>query len=228
MAQDLALIEPIQLPDNHRPTRMPSLPAWVGSLLDAAQLENKTVQGRYLPVMTLPGSMLPSQTQKRMMSAYCDAIESLCAQTPEASEAAEQAVLVITSKMLLALASQKNSETGSEAKGEAFMAALEDVPHWAVAEAVRGWYRGSSERTNPKHAHDFRWAPAPATLRALAIIECLRVKGRAIALRKLIAAEPRPEFTEEHCSTMRERLVDLVRGFTSSHANKCTTAQAAE
>lgn len=146
------------------------------------------------------------------MANYCEAIEQLCEQTPEKLEAAEQAVLVVTSKMLLALASQKNSETGAEAKGEAFMAALDDAPHWAVEAAVRGWYRGASERLDPKQPHDFRWAPAPATLRALAMIEAYRVKGRAVALRKLIAAEPEAEYTEEHRATMQSRVSDLFRG----------------
>lgn len=212
MVQDLARIEPIPLPDSRRPTRMPSWPAWVASLHDAAKPESRTVEGRYMEVLTLPESQLPTAIQRQAMASYCDAIERLCEQTPEKLAEAEQAVLVITSKMLLALASQKNSETGAEAKGEAFMAALDDVPHWAVDSAVRGWYRGSSERVDPRHAHDFRWAPAPATLRALAMMELYRVKGRAVVLRKLIAAQPRIEYTAEHCTTMRARIGELFRG----------------
>lgn len=58
---------------------------------------------------------------------------------------------------------------------------------------------------------DFRWAPAPATLRRLAQIEAHKVTGRAIALGKLLDAEPLREFSAEHRATMLERLAGLFK-----------------
>lgn len=213
MAQQLALIEPIPLPDINRPTRTTSLPEWLVLRLAAAKPESKTVGGQYQEIITLPAVLIPTESQRSMISSYCRVIEDLCSQTPDSSEDAERAVLVVTSKMLLALASPKNSETGSEAKGEAYLAAVEDLPHWAVAAAVRGWYRGSCDQTE-RQPHDFRWAPAPAVLRKIAFIEMQKVKGRAIAMRKLLIAEPVVEYSDDHRATMLDRISGLFGGMT--------------
>jgi hypothetical protein len=50
--------------------------------------------------------------------------------------------------------------------------------------------------------------------------EFSKVKGRAIVLRKLLEASSRKEFTEEHCATMRERLIELFRGIRLSPARE--------
>lgn len=52
------------------------------------------------------------------------------------------ATLIVLTKMMLSLPSSQQNEAGAEASGEAFQAALDDVPTWAVAAAVRRWYRG--------------------------------------------------------------------------------------
>lgn len=125
---------------------------------------------------------------------------------------------MIVTKMLLALAAPRTSETGAEAKGEAYMAALEDIPSWAVQEAVRGWYRGSSLVLDAKMPHDFRWSPAPAILRRLAEIEAAKVKWRATSLQQIIDAEEKLEFSEEHCAAMRQKLVELFKPKMMAHA----------
>lgn len=199
MGTELATIEPIPLPDQARPARMPSLPGWVELRLASTEkvTQPDPQTGKYREVMTLPTALLPTETQRRMLQQHVDALNRNCSKTPEADAGAEAAMLVIVTKMLLALASQRTSETGAEAKGEAYMAALDDVPAWAVDEAVRGWYRGTSHQ-EPRQPHDFRWAPAPAVLRRLAQIELFKVKGRAIALTQLLNAEEKREFSEEH------------------------------
>ncbi len=213
MGQALAKIEPIPPPDLQRPGRMPSLPEWVVSRLvsvtRATQPDPQT--GKYREAWTLPVALLPNETQRTMMQRHAAALKRSCSKTPETDAGAEGATLVIVTKLLLALPGQRTSETGAEAKGEAFMAALEDLPPWAVEEAVRGWYRGTSRYLDPKQPHDFRWTPAPAILRRLAEIELFKVKGRAIALEQLAAAEARIEFSEEHCAAMRERIRHLFK-----------------
>lgn len=120
-------------------------------------------------------------------------------------------------KMAMALGGAKASETGAEAKGEAYMAALEDVPHWATAAAIRLWYRG--EPRHPRHdkgeRYRFEYAPDPATLRRIALGEWWKVRGRAIAFRELVAAVPEQQFSEDHCQKMRDGLRDLMRQLTT-------------
>lgn len=213
MGTDLATIEPIPLPDQQRPARMPSLPEWVGSRLaqaaTAVQADPET--GKYREVLTLPASLMPTETQRKLLEQHVAALSRIYSKTPETDRATEEAMLVILTKMQLALPGQRTSETGAEAKGEAYMAAVEDLPAWAVQEAMRGWYRGTSTQLHPKEPHDFRWAPAPATLRRLAQIEAHKVTGRAIALGKLLDAEPLREFSAEHRATMLERLAGLFK-----------------
>ena len=121
--------------------------------------------------------------------------------TPENADQFAEATLTAVSKMMVTLGGRETGELGAEAKGEAFMAALEDLPSWAVQEASRKWYRGEYGA-----GHDYKWMPAPSTLRELAQIEVLRVKGVERQLADLVSAEPLREFSAEHESKMRERV----------------------
>jgi hypothetical protein len=104
----------------------------------------------------------------------------------------------------------QQNEAGAEASGEAFQAALDDVPTWAVAAAVRRWYRGDCGENERGQPFDYHWRPAPAELRRIALFEKWRVQQRAKTLRKLLVAEPFIEFSEEHCAQMRARLIAVI------------------
>ncbi len=111
---------------------------------------------------------------------------------------------------MLALPAQRSTEAGVEAAGEAFMAGLDDVPAWAVEAAIRRWYRGESQKLG-REPHDFRWRPAPATLRRLAQIEAHRVRGRIIDLERLLSARERIEYTDQQRASNLERLSKLLQ-----------------
>lgn len=70
--------------------------------------------------------------------------------------------LGIIGKMLLAYPMAGSSEAAGKARGEAYLAALDDVPPWAIDAAVRRWHRGECGEQN------YNFAPAPAILRAIA------------------------------------------------------------
>jgi hypothetical protein len=140
---------------------------------------------------------------------HVTALQALCEQTPQANAAYEAATLVVVTKLMLALPSTQQNELGAEASGEAFMAALEDIPIWAVAAAARRWYRGDCGKNEHGQPYDYRWRPAPADLRRIALTEKYRVYGRVTTLRRLLAAEPEV-FSEEHCSRMRARLASVM------------------
>lgn len=148
---------------------------------------------------------MPTQIQRSLISRHVAALDSVLQMTPQNDmPSAEQAVTAV-SKMLLALPSREAGDLVAEAKSEAYMAAIEDVPAWATQEAIRRWYRGEYGPS-----HDYRWQPAPATLRDRALAEVYRVMGTKRSLESVLQAEPLVVFSEEHCAAMRSKIGALV------------------
>ena len=165
--------EQIQLPDVRRLDRMPSLPAWLASraasMKDEAQRSGP--DGKYRTVPTLPANLILNPAERAEVERHATDLEALCAQTPADADEWENATLIIVTKLMLALPAAQQNEAGAEASGEAFQAALDDVPTWAVAAAVRRWYRGDCGLNERGQAYDYHWRPAPAELRKVALFE---------------------------------------------------------
>jgi hypothetical protein len=217
MGTQLATIEPIQPLDVRRPARLSSLPRWVAERLAVVRNEpqaDRTGKHRVTPV--LPACLILSQDQKMLIEQHVRAMDTVLAMTPEADGRHGEATMVAVSKMLLVLPSRESGDLGGEAKGEAFMDALEDVPFWAVQEAMRKWHRGEHGSK-----HDYKWQPAPAVLRDLAMVETYQVMGTRRRLKELLIAEPLVEFTDAYRAEMREKLTAVVRGVLS--VNKKTS-----
>jgi hypothetical protein len=162
-------------------------------------------------VPTLPSNLTLGPAERAEIERHIFALKALCEQTPEASADCAAVTLVVITQLMLALPSTQQNDLGAEASGEAFMAALEDIPPWAVTAAVRHWYRGDCGENEHRQPYDYRWRPAPADLRRIALTEKFRVYRRVKLLERLLAAEPRVEFSEEHCSKMRARLASLLK-----------------
>lgn len=193
----LTKLEPIPLPDPRRPTRMPSLPGWLTSQKNAVCLNLQIVEGKFQDVMTLPTSLMPTAEQKNAIRAYQASLSSLQAQTAERGADAEKAILIAVTNLLLVLPGRKSGEHGAEATGEAYLAALDDVPYWAVEAAIRRWYRGecgNDERGEPYNCH---WAPDPAALRRLSNAEAWRVASRIKELEPVLEAVPFIDSSED-------------------------------
>lgn len=217
MANDLALIEPLPPLDVRRPDRTPSLPAWVSTRIGCASASlQKDESGTYREVMTLPEGLMLGSSERAVLAPYVNALVKVLERTPETSAEAEAETLVLVTKLMLALPGAKASEAGAEATGEAYSAALDDLPSWAVEAAIRDWYRGAAVATS-KIPHDYRWRPAPATLRAIAFAKAAAVRGRALQLQGLLTAQKRIEYTDEHRIEMLGKLTDVVHGFVGEH-----------
>lgn len=98
----------------------------------------------------------------------------------------------IVAKMLLAYPVAGASFEAGKARGGAYAGALDDVPAWAVRAAIRAWNRGEASGD-----HDYRWAPAPAVLRDLALVVVKPLRDVLRDLRDLLAAKPLPALLEE-------------------------------
>lgn len=109
--------------------------------------------------------------------------------TPDHDQRYSAVTLTAVSKMIMALGGKKFSDLTGEAKGEAYMAALNDVPCWAVEEARRKWYRGEFEKE-----YDYSFPPAPAILRKHARDEQCLVRYWAQRLRGCFKPSMKMEF----------------------------------
>ncbi|MCK1445409.1 hypothetical protein IVB43_23780 [Bradyrhizobium sp. 48] len=120
---------------------------------------------------------------------------------------------------LLLKGGAKLDQNSSDAFTEDYLDAIEDLPAWAVREAIRKWNRAESPKLDGKpHSYDFR--PSPPTLRRLAQIELTGVRGRMIELQKICEAQPLIEYSEEHRKDMLERLSGLFKPQSISHENQ--------
>jgi hypothetical protein len=171
--------------------------------------------------LTLPAAMILSDIESVMVRRHIADLGSLVVSTPQTSADAEAETLVIVTKMLLALPGQRSTDTGNEAKGEAYLAALDDVPPWAVQEAVRKWYRGEHGSK-----FDYRWSPVPADLRSLARNEEFKVRGRMTVLERIVKAEALIEYSDDHREMMLKRLQIVIHDAAS--ITKPVVEQAAE
>ena len=204
--------EPIQLSDVRRLDQMPSLPAWLASRVASMKDECQAAlaDGKHRTVPTLPANLILGRAERVEVERHVAELDALCKQTPLDGAEWEGATLIVLTKLMLALPSSQQNEAGAEASGEAFQAALDDVPTWAVAAAVRRWYRGDCGENERGVPYDYHWRPAPAELRRIALVEKWRIEARARSLRKLLVAEPLIEFSDEHCAQMRARLAAVI------------------
>jgi hypothetical protein len=206
MGTQLAIIEPIQPPDVRRPAKLSMLPRWVeercASLRKASQPDQA---GIYREVQALPKSLILGREQKMLVEQHVAALNAVLAMTPVKDIRHGELTMTTVTKMTLVLPSKEVGELAGEARGEAFMAALDDVPSWAVQEAMRKWHRAEY---GPRH--DYKWQPAPATLRELAMIEVYRVMGTRRKLNDILLAEPLIEFTPEQEASMKARIASYL------------------
>jgi hypothetical protein len=197
------------------------LPEWVASriasLKDDVQPDRT---GKWRQVPTIPTSLILKPVEREAIEHHVAALELLYDETPANSAGAEAAMLVVVTKMMMVLPSTTLNELSAEARGEAFMAALEDIPVWSAQAAIRKWYRGDCGVDANGKPYDYHWCPAPAELRRVAFAEMWPGKRRSQALRRLLSAKPRIEYTDEDCRRMRERLASLLPSSRTSPVGK--------
>jgi hypothetical protein len=73
--------------------------------------------------------------------------------------------LGLIGQMLMAYPMSGGSEETGKARAGAYLGALDDLPPWAINEAIRRWHRGEGGGSSAS----YRFAPAPAELRYAAM-----------------------------------------------------------
>jgi hypothetical protein len=203
-------LEPIPLPNIRRPEQIPSYPAWVRSRAAACRNVNqKGPEGEYRIAPTLPPNLTLAEAQRDAIKRHIGSLKRLLVDTPASSADIENDVLVALTKMMLTLPSMRQSEIGAEARGEAYLAALDDLPKWAIEAAIRCWYRGDAGTDSAGRPFDCHWLPAPADLRYVAARLVGRIKLTAASLQRLLDAEPLIEYSDEDRGAMLKRLATI-------------------
>ncbi|MDB5608128.1 MAG: hypothetical protein JWP25_5028 [Bradyrhizobium sp.] len=187
--------------------KLVSLPPWAKERLIILKKEHQADKaGIHREVPTLPANMMISTSQRTQIEKRIAAFESFFAMTPERDPQSGLVASTVVSKLVLALAGKQGADLAGDAKGEAYMAAVEDVPCWAVEEAARRWYRGECGAE-----HNYVFPPGPAILREIAMLEKFRIMAVRRSLKDLASAQPRLEFSDDHCAKMRERFAGLAK-----------------
>ncbi len=148
------------------PAKAMSLPAWL------AGLELGTVTWPGQPTRTyLAGGLNLTSVQKIEAERHAETLREALN-----SAGREQIVArgVVLAKMLMAAGGTAMTEKVAQARAEAYTEALDDMPAWAIAQAVKRWHRGECGD------HNYAFAPAPAVLRSI-VDNILRPYRNALA-----------------------------------------------
>lgn len=143
MANELAILD--------QPTKALSLPAWLGGLALGTVIWPGQPTRKYLAGGT-------NLTSNQRAEAERSALALIDALSPAGREG-DKARAVILTKMIRGSGGAVLTEQVAEAKAEAYRDAVDDLPPWAIAEAVKRWHRGQCGD------HNYSFAPAPAVLR---------------------------------------------------------------
>lgn len=135
----------------------PELLAWRRISLGTIQHPGMSVR-KYLS-----GGLTLSTDERARISGRVAELQGIC----ESDDGTEnrKVRLGLIGSMLMAYPTSGGSEEAGRARAGAYLVALDDVPPWAIAEAVRRWHRGEGGFSGS----NYRFAPAPAELRFAAM-----------------------------------------------------------
>lgn len=135
------------------------------------------------------GAPLPainwSLDQRLQAGAYATAVEVALLQTPAADKQASLDAAAAMLRITAVYLPRDMSDPERDAWGAAYADAVGDVPEWATQEALRRWHRGECGKE-----FDYRFAPKPAELRAIANAIAFLAAWQALTIRKLLEMKP--------------------------------------
>lgn len=162
-------------------------------LLALRRISMGTVQHPGLPVRRyLSGGLTLTVERRALITAKLAELQAI-AESDDSPEP-QKSRLAVVANMLMAYPMTGSSEEAGRARAQAYLVAIDDVPPWVIAEAVKRWHRG---QCGPDH--NYRFAPAPAELREVAMdilqpakqmISHLRAVLDALTLER--AMDPKP------------------------------------
>jgi hypothetical protein len=200
MSNDIAIIAPLPLPSPADP--LPTLPTWFTHMLGAVQTTWVEHNGGAEKRLTLRN--VPTPAQKVDIQKYKARLERLLELTPNGDRGHAKKTYGLVAKLMLAKPSRAAGPETAEARMEAYQMALDDIPSWAVALAIRNWHRGECHKWS-EDTPDYRWAPESADLRRFALREMRNVKDRIGSIDKVLSAEQYDEAKDFELQREKER-----------------------
>lgn len=200
------------VPPPTNPAQLPSLPAWLklrsDALAAADSLEFRTKQSLHESLILNSSEVAEVQQHIAELAVFTGLDRPALIRGQWLDQ--QQALTTIIAGLLIK-SKRRLDKAASDVVTEDYFDALEDMPAWAVREALRKWNRAESAPTDPKHPHDFVWAPEPPVLRKLSEHELMRVKARILQLQRLCDAVAIVEYSDEHRKTMLGRLAAIFK-----------------
>lgn len=198
MGTQLTVIDPLPLPVPRRPGILPSLPEWAERCSAAVrpELQMTKDQTAFAEVLVLPEDLMPTQAQRAAMTEHVDSLRSYLQQTADKSVEFEARIATAVSKLLMVLAGEKKSELAEEARSGVYLDVLDDLPCWAVEEAVRKWFRHDCGNDEKGNSYDYKWTPNPGTLRRIAFIVSFEMKQRIQKIENVLNSQKFVDFSE--------------------------------
>jgi hypothetical protein len=139
------------------------LPSWLLLFLDRLEgSRGETAQA------ILRESASWSQTQVAQVKRYITYVATGLQDTPKDNVDVDVEAATIIVKMSSVYGSKDAADADRAAWGEAYKDALDDVPVWALREAMRRWHRGECGKDTDGEPFVYRFAPRPAQIRHIA------------------------------------------------------------
>jgi hypothetical protein len=182
---------------------MLSYPAWLGSLINAVS-RNENGMNVWTRQPEVPNALMPTGGQREAIEARCSQLERMAVPGPE--KRALQAI----GKLVGFYATGQLNESQAAVKCEVYLSTVNDLPAWAVEEAVNRWFRGECG-----DAYNYSFAPSPAVLREIAGYVARVAAGQLILFRRILNAKALPPpVTEEQRAALAVRAQEIIRNAT--------------
>ncbi len=130
----------------------------------------------------LAGGLKLTDDEKRKMSMTISVLQAASVSDNSRENRIER--FAVLAKMLMGYPMANSSAEVAKARSEMYMDALDDIPAWAVGDAVKRWNRGEAGEQN------YTFAPPPAVLRAKCLGLLAEIKKSAEMVEDLLGAIP--------------------------------------
>jgi len=141
---------------------------------------------------------MPTGGQRAAIEHRCEQLERMAVAGPE------KRTLQAVGRLVGFYATNSMSESQATVKTEVYMRAVNDLPAWAIDEAVDRWFRGGCG------ARNYEFAPSPAVLRDVATGIAQIAAGQLVLMRRILNAKAVPEIPEEERAKQAERVRKLL------------------
>ena len=184
------------------PSSMLSLPDWLRRRLVAVSAHGKGTilrddQGRRIGERpTLTASMMLNGSMRRSLALRIDQLQAALMPGPV------EDIADTVGSLIAGYANGRTDAATVAVKADAYLDVLDDLPAWAVREAVRRWRRGECDA----EMRDYDFLPSTARLRQIADRIAKWAPGQIIALQRLLDAEvePAPMTDAERAAVLEE------------------------